>query len=115
MERERGASKSQRVGFAAIVHYLVNFVDCEVPMDVFYGFAGVLHGEKSFLIDIGRFDGVDLVFEHRYLGRGLFEGVFLHFLAFECCPGSYLQVTLKASAVDSDWETTLSKPIRSGT
>lgn len=58
-------------------------------MDFLHGFASVLHGEEGFLVDVGGFDRVDLVFEHGDLGGGLFEGVFVGFLAFERGSGSY--------------------------
>ena len=58
-------------------------------MDVFHGFAGVLHGEQGLLVDICGFDGVDLVFEHGDLGGGLFEGVLVRLFTFECRSGSW--------------------------
>lgn len=70
------------------VHYLVDLVYSQGPVDLFHGFAGVLHGEQGLLVDVGGFDRVNLVFEHGDLGGGLFEGVFVSFLAFEGRSGS---------------------------
>ena len=52
-------------------------------MDLFHGFAGVLHGDESLLVDVCGFDGVDLLFEHGNLAGGLLEGVLMLLLAFE--------------------------------
>ena len=52
-------------------------------MDLFHGFAGILHGDEGLLVDVGGFDGVDLLFEHGDLAGGLLEGVLMLLLAFE--------------------------------
>ena len=52
-------------------------------MDFFHSFASILHGDEGFLVDVCRFDGVDLLFEHGDLAGGLLEGVLMLLLAFE--------------------------------
>ena len=52
-------------------------------MDFFHGFAGVLHGDEGFLVDVCGFDGVYLLFKHGNLAGGLLEGVLMLLLAFE--------------------------------
>lgn len=52
-------------------------------MDLLHCLTGLLHRQKSFLIDIRGFDGVDLLFYGRDLRRGLFEGVFVLLLPSE--------------------------------
>ena len=66
-------------------------------MDLFHGIASILHGKESFLVNVRRFDGVYLVFEHGYLGGGLFEGVFMSFLTFEGSPSSYTKKIVSQS------------------
>ena len=70
------------------VHDLVDLLDCQGAVDLLHRFAGVVHGQEGFLVDVGGLDGVDLVLEHRYLGRCLFEGVLVGFFAFHRCSGS---------------------------
>jgi hypothetical protein len=76
------------------VHDVVDFVDCEGAVDVFHGFAGVLHGEEGLLVDVGGFDGVDLVLQHGDLRGGLFEGVLVCLFAFERRAGGWERWTL---------------------
>ena len=63
-------------------------------MDVFHGFTGVLHGEEGLLVDVGGFDGVDLVLQHGDLRGGLFEGVLVCLFAFERRAGGWERWTL---------------------
>ena len=65
------------------IHYFIHLINCQFAVDLFHGVTGVLHGKESFLVDVCRLDGIDLIFEHRYLSGGLLEGVFMGFLAFE--------------------------------
>lgn len=64
-------------------HSNVDVFHSHLAVDFFHSFAGVLHGDEGFLIDVCRFDGVDLLFEHGDLAGGLFEGVLMLLLAFE--------------------------------
>lgn len=68
------------------LHYLVDLIYGHCAVDLLHGFAGILHGQQSLLIDIRRLDGVDLVFQHGDLSRGLFERVLVGFFALERRP-----------------------------
>ena len=65
-------------------------------MDFPHGFAGIFHGDEGFLIDVCGFNGVDLLFEHGYLGVGLFEGVFVLLLSLQGVAG-HCRVIILAS------------------
>ena len=71
-------------------HCSVHVLHGHLAVDLFHGGAGVLHGDESFLVDVCRFDGVDLLFEHGDLAVGLFEGVFVLLLAFESVAGGWV-------------------------
>ena len=70
------------------VHYLIDLFDGQRAVDFFHGFAGIVHGEEGFLVDVRGFDRIDLVLEHGDLGGGLFKGVLVSLFALQCCPGS---------------------------
>jgi len=56
-------------------------------VDLLHGLTGFLHRQEGFLVDVGCFDGVDLLLYGRDLRGGLFEGVFVLLLSSECCFG----------------------------
>ncbi len=60
-----------------------------LPVDGLHRGAGVLHRRQGFLVDVGGFDGVDLLLEHGDLAVGLFEGVLVLLFALEGRAGSY--------------------------
>lgn len=55
------------------IHRLINLVDRHRAMDLCHGSAGGLHCVQSLLVDIRRFDRVDLLFELGDLRSCLFE------------------------------------------
>lgn len=59
-------------------------------MNLLHGRAGILHGDEGFLVDVGGFDGVDLLLEHGDLAVGLFEGVLVLLLTFKSVAGDYV-------------------------
>jgi hypothetical protein len=75
--------------FPQFIHCSVDLVDREVPVNLLHCLPGVLHRVERFLVDIGRFDRVDLLLDLGDLRRGLFEGAFVEFLAAEGCFGGY--------------------------
>lgn len=70
------------------VHGDIDILHGHLSVDGLHGGAGVLHGGEGFLVDVCRFDGVDLLFKHGYLAVCLLEGVFVLLLAFEGGAGS---------------------------
>ena len=70
-------------------HCNVDVFHGHLAVDFFHSFAGVLHGDEGFLVDVCGFDGVDLLFEHGYLAGGLLEGMLMLLLAFEGVACSY--------------------------
>ncbi len=64
-------------------HCNVDVFHSHLAVYFFHSFAGILHGNEGFLVDICGFDGVDLLFEHGNLAGGLLEGVLMLLLAFE--------------------------------
>lgn len=65
------------------VHGLVDLLDRQSTVNLLHGLAGLLHRLERLLVDVGRFDRVDLLLERRDLSRGLFEGMFVLFLSFQ--------------------------------
>ena len=45
-------------------HCYIDILHSHLAVYSLHGRAGVLHGGKGFLVDVCRFDGVDLLFEH---------------------------------------------------
>ena len=74
----------------SVVHCSIHVLHCHLPVDLFHGFAGILHGDEGLLVDVCGFDGVDLLLEHRYLAVGLLEGVFVLLLSFESVSSDYI-------------------------
>ena len=64
-------------------HCNIDVFHSHLAVDFFHSFAGVLHGDEGFLVNVRGFDGVDLLFEHGNLAGGLLEGVLMLLLAFE--------------------------------
>jgi hypothetical protein len=59
----------------ANVHGLVDLVDGQAAVDFLHGLAGVLHGLKRLLVDVGRLDVVNFALERHYLALRLLQGV----------------------------------------
>lgn len=57
------------------VHNLIHLIRCETLVDMFHCRVGVAHRSKRLLVDVGRFDGVDLLFQSADLRNGLVERV----------------------------------------
>jgi hypothetical protein len=70
-------------------------------MYLLHGFAGVLHGDKGLLVDVGRFYTGDLALHGHHLRRGLFEGVFVLFLSPQRCFGHCSHRKILATCGDS--------------
>jgi hypothetical protein len=58
-------------------------------VDALHGLASLLHGSKGLAVDIGRFDGVDLLFQCSNLCRCLFQTVLMRLLPLERRLGRY--------------------------
>ena len=67
----------------ASVHGVVHALDRQVPMYVLHGLAGVAHGIKGLLVDVGGLDGLDFALDGHDLRGRLLEGVFVGFFATE--------------------------------
>lgn len=53
------------------VHGLIDFVYCQLAMNLFHSLACLLHGGKGLPVDVGGLDGVDLLLQGAYLRNGL--------------------------------------------
>ncbi len=67
------------------VHGCVYLVDCQIAVDLLHRGAGVLHCVERFLVNVGGFDGVDLLLDLAYLGVGLLEGALVQLFTAEGC------------------------------
>lgn len=56
-------------------------------MDLLHRLTGLFHRQEGFMVDVGRFDRVNLLLYGCDLREGLFEGVFVLLLPSECCFG----------------------------
>ena len=77
-------------------HCNIDVFHSHLAVDFFHSFAGVLHGDEGFLVDVCGFDGVDLLFEHGNLAGGLLEGVLMLLLTFKgvACSCEYKNGTI---------------------
>ena len=73
------------------VHCEVYVLHSHLAVYLFHSFAGVLHSDEGFLIDICGFYGVYLLLEHGYLAVRLLEGVLVLLLALEGVTGNCAQ------------------------
>jgi hypothetical protein len=51
------------MGMGKDVHCGVDLVDGQIAMNILHGLASRLHGVQGLLVDVGRFDAVDLCFD----------------------------------------------------
>lgn len=58
-------------------HCLVDLLRRELPVDLLHRLARPLHRRKGFPVDVGRLDGVDLLFKGADLSESLVERVFM--------------------------------------
>jgi hypothetical protein len=66
------------------IHGLVDLLGPELAVDVLHSHACPLHGEEGLLVDIGRLDGVYLLFDGPDVAHCLLEVVLADLLAFQC-------------------------------
>ncbi len=91
------------------VHCDVYVFHSHLAMDFLHGFAGILHSDEGFLVDVCGFDGIDLLLEHGYLPVRLLEGVFVLLLSLKGIPRNY-QTPLSAS-IPTIHPTAASRPL----
>jgi hypothetical protein len=66
------------------VHGLVDFLRPKLAVDVLHGHACPFHSQEGLLVDIGRLDGVYLLFDGPDVAHCLLEVVLADLLAFQC-------------------------------